>query len=439
MKLTRFYPLLLIALSPLSPSADEAPQLPPAILELQQKAESGDAEAQNSLGENYNNGDGVEMDEAKAVYWFKRSAEQGNADGLCNLGECYLYGYGIDRTGHEKEYDELAVKYFTAAMEGGSIRAHSMVAMCHLLAKGGLEYNMGKARDLLQYAADHGEEDAKKALAMLLQNQDGIASNQEGDPAAEMFQQLFKAYQQGDETPEILVYIAYCYQMGNYVECDIDKAIELYEKAADQGNSTAQFALSMLLQERELTERNKELSDQYLNKAAEQGNVLAYAALLDRNNDPEKLEFIIKSAEKGDTLAQVVLGGYYYSLSDQQEDQRKQAIVWWEKAAEQGLALAEYQLGICYNEGDLVERDVKKALDYWRRASSHGFSEAQIDLLRFFRDNGTEHTTQEELEHLRSALEKKGLHREDYVNSNVISNLLAWLYDALSVVLSKFA
>ena len=47
--------------------------------ELVKKAESGDAEAQCSLGWCYKHGKGVAKDEKEAVKWYTKAAEKGNA------------------------------------------------------------------------------------------------------------------------------------------------------------------------------------------------------------------------------------------------------------------------------------------------------------------------------------------------------------------------
>ena len=47
---------------------------------IQERAEAGDVDAQNNLGEMYETGDGVPRDFAKAIEWYRKSAEQGNAD-----------------------------------------------------------------------------------------------------------------------------------------------------------------------------------------------------------------------------------------------------------------------------------------------------------------------------------------------------------------------
>lgn len=64
--------------------------------ELTFSAETGDAEAQNALGEMYYYGDEIEQDIELAVYWFKEAAKQKHPDGMYNLGVCFINGEGID-------------------------------------------------------------------------------------------------------------------------------------------------------------------------------------------------------------------------------------------------------------------------------------------------------------------------------------------------------
>ena len=62
--------------------------------ETLQAAEQGDAQAQNKLGEMYDNGLGVRQDDAEAVRWYRQAAEQGHAVAQKNLGEMYDNGRG---------------------------------------------------------------------------------------------------------------------------------------------------------------------------------------------------------------------------------------------------------------------------------------------------------------------------------------------------------
>ena len=58
---------------------------------------------------------------------------------------------------------------------------------------------------------------------------------------------------------------------------------------------------------------------------------------------------------------------------------RKQ-FYWYRKAAEQGLASAQYNLGLMYYEGDGVELDVKQAVSWTRKAAEQGYASAQANL-----------------------------------------------------------
>ena len=65
-----------------------------ALNAFQSLAAQGNAEAQNSLGELYANGQGVPQDYAQARQWYEKAAAQGNALAQNNLAELYFAGLG---------------------------------------------------------------------------------------------------------------------------------------------------------------------------------------------------------------------------------------------------------------------------------------------------------------------------------------------------------
>jgi hypothetical protein len=67
-----------------------------------------------------------------------------------------------------------------------------------------------------------------------------------------------------------------------------------------------------------------------------------------------------KAAEQGDAEAQYNLGEAYYEGDGGSQDYA-QAVMWWLKAAEQGWAAAQYQLGCAYSAGEGVPKDYVKA------------------------------------------------------------------------------
>src|SRR5258708_16919412 len=63
---------------------------------LRERAAAGDAEAQFSLGKNYEAGrSGLRKNYAEAASWYRKSAEQGNAYAQASLGILYHSGKGL--------------------------------------------------------------------------------------------------------------------------------------------------------------------------------------------------------------------------------------------------------------------------------------------------------------------------------------------------------
>jgi TPR repeat protein len=62
----------------------------------------------------------------------------------------------------------------------------------------------------------------------------------------------------------------------------------------------------------------------------------------------------------------------------------KQAVDWFRKAAEQGHAKAQYQLGELYRKGQGVEQDFKLAAKWYRKAAERGIPQAQLFLGVFY-------------------------------------------------------
>lgn len=81
-------------------------------------ATAGDAEAQFRLGEAYYTGQGVALNEADAVKWWRPAAEQGHIKAQYRLGMALLIGRGVEKNAVEarewlsraKEQEELLKK-----------------------------------------------------------------------------------------------------------------------------------------------------------------------------------------------------------------------------------------------------------------------------------------------------------------------------------------
>lgn len=64
----------------------------------------------------------------------------------------------------------------------------------------------------------------------------------------------------------------------------------------------------------------------------------------------------------------------------------KEAVKWYRKAAEQGLAKAQYNIGVAYKRGNGVGQDSKEALNWFRRAAEQGDVRAQNSLGFMYRN-----------------------------------------------------
>ena len=53
-------------------------------------------------------------------------------------------------------------------------------------------------------------------------------------------------------------------------------------------------------------------------------------------------------------------------------EDKKEAAKWYRKAAEQGLALAQTNPGVCYDNGDGVPDDDEEAFKWWKKAAEQG-------------------------------------------------------------------
>lgn len=85
-------------------------------------------------------------------------------------------------------------------------------------------------------------------------------------------------------------------------------------------------------------------------------------------DEKESFKWSRKAAEQGHALAQYNLALSYANGEGVAKDE-KQAVQWFSKAAEQGYAVAYVELGSCYYNGSGVDKDEKKAVQCYRNAA----------------------------------------------------------------------
>ncbi|MBR0336614.1 MAG: toll/interleukin-1 receptor domain-containing protein [Alistipes sp.] len=91
------------------------------------------------------------------------------------------------------------------------------------------------------------------------------------------------------------------------------------------------------------------------------------------------VQYYHKAAEQGYADAQINLG-YCYDKGLGVTQDYAEAVKWYRKVAEQGDNYAQYNLGVCYEYGRGVTRDYAEAVKWYRKAAEQGYADAQINL-----------------------------------------------------------
>ena len=142
--------------------------------------------------------------------------------------------------------------------------------------------------------------------------------------------------------------------------------VKRYRKAAEQGQAIAQYNLGVMY----ANGQDVQLFNPDGYKSYGQGVPLDYT---------EAVKWYRKAAEQGYAKAQYNLGVMYANGQGVQQDYTE-AVKWYRKAAEQGKARAQYNLGVMYANGQGVQQDYTEAVKWYRKAAEQGKVQAQYYL-----------------------------------------------------------
>lgn len=174
---------------------------------------------------------------------------------------------------------------------------------------------------------------------------------------------------------DALVNLADKYFNGDYGTIDIQKAIDLYLRAAEAGNVEAVYKLGKARAAR----KDYDTAAEYYRKAAKLGFAEAQYQLAKCyregegtiQSSKEYAHWIREAALQGHTEAE-----YEYGLYFRQKNFNVKAFNFFTKAAENKHIGAIYELGVCCYYGIGTEKDIPKALTYYQEAAVHNHEEA---------------------------------------------------------------
>jgi len=89
------------------------------------KAEKGEAKAQYDIGNMYERGKGVLMDQSKAFEWYAKAAQQGHDKAAFKVGFSFLRGQGVN-----KNFGK-ALKWLKISASKNNVRAYFFLGTMH--------------------------------------------------------------------------------------------------------------------------------------------------------------------------------------------------------------------------------------------------------------------------------------------------------------------
>ena len=96
--------------------------------------------------------------------------------------------------------------------------------------------------------------------------------------------------------------------------------------------------------------------------------------------EPDEVTALRRRAESGDAAAECYICGWRYANGRGVIQDDEKAVEWYQKAAEQGHAIAQYDLSWMYQHGRGVSPNSSEAFQWCRRAAEQGYADAQNTL-----------------------------------------------------------
>ena len=198
-------------------------------------ANKGFASAQCNLSAMLKAGRGVDRaDDVKAVSWFEKAAKQGFAEAQCNLAIMYEQGRGVERS------EEEAIRWYELAASQDS--AEALYCLGEMKRDGhGFTIDTEEAVILFQKSAELGHAGAEYALGSLYETlNDGAYPN--SSEAVRLFTSAA-----GKGHLESTFSLGLCYLKGHGTAVNEAKAAKLFRQAAERGQAKAQNNLAYML------------------------------------------------------------------------------------------------------------------------------------------------------------------------------------------------
>lgn len=321
-------------------------------------------EAMIFLGRIYYNGENVNPDVQKSIYFYSLAAELNNSEAQFYLGTIFLSG-----------------KYFSPNIEKAKYYFKLAADQNHSLAQHNLGYlyfsiDIKKAVYYFSLSANQNQVESMDILGNIYSNKDFSVFD---------INKSIKYYSDAAERNFLKsqMKLACIYMSGEYVPMDIDKAIKYLTMAAEQNDITANYTLGMIYYnfKNDFEKAIKHfLFASKFNPDANYYLGLIFIFSMYKNKDIQRAIHYFKLAAKQNHLkALFALGNIYINGKFIHPDAEK-AIYYYKLAANQNHLEAMYNLGCIYNSNRYGLKDVDKSIHYYTLAADQNHSMSQLNL-----------------------------------------------------------
>ena len=339
-----------------------------SIAELESLADEGDDEAAVELAERYYSGNGVKVDFAKAMRFYKRADIEDNPYAQYSIGAMYAGAMGVE---HDPE---KAFRYYQKAADKGYPPAQYALGEALYFGEG-CEKNDSEALYWMQKAeAEFQDANVYIMLSMIYK-----------DSEDELIRDYSKAFKYLQKAVDLQSEIAYnlmgaYYELGIGVEKNYDNARKYYELAASNGVESGYLKLGAFYQMGGGVPKDTEKAVRYYQMGADAGNMYALNALgmcykngdgVPQNYD-KAFELFMQAASAGNYAAEYNIGLAYEMGQGVPEDE-VEAKKWYMLSAEKGFGKALTMLGIYAEQGIPDGKpDIQAAFDWYLKSAETG-------------------------------------------------------------------
>ncbi|NDV59811.1 tetratricopeptide repeat protein [Bacteroides sp. 519] len=208
----------------------------------------------------------------------------------------------------------------------------------------------------------------------------------------------------------------YMYYAGDIIERDIEKSVELFNKALELGDGYSAYRLGVINEEGLLSngESDYKAALEYYEKAAELNNMYGYemagryhrVGATGEPNYEKALEYYTLGAKMGSSYCKVELAFMYEEGEGVEQDAAKMFEL-VKDAAENGYHYAYFLLGRCYRHGFGTEENPDEAIRYLQMAADANVAKGLTELALCYEEGyGVEENGKKALEYMLKAAEQ---------------------------------